>query len=205
MSVVFDAFAISIVALFSENIIFARGFGVDEAIELAYHRRRIVPFSLIVTWVMTMSAIEIYLVNTYLLKGQGLYYLQPLVTIGCILVVYVLTLVGYFFICKKGLLKQDRLMFPENAKKIARATFNCAVVGTVLLTNTMHMELRNLIGFALGGGVGFLLASLVIYEGKTQLDKMNLPKAFKGLPALLLYIGILSLALYGLIGYQLPY
>ena len=44
MSVVFDAFAISIVALFSENIIFARGFGVDEAIELAYHRRRIVPF-----------------------------------------------------------------------------------------------------------------------------------------------------------------
>ncbi|MEG1448442.1 MAG: hypothetical protein RSC41_03840 [Oscillospiraceae bacterium] len=48
------------------------------------------------------------------------------------------------------------------------------------------------------------LALLVILSAKTRLSYSNIPKIMKGLPILLIYIGLLSLGIFGLFGHPLP-
>ena len=55
-------------------------------------------------------------------------------------------------------------------------------------------------GFGLGSGVGYLVAVLVVDEGRRRLRSKDIPHIFRGLPSVLIYIGILSLAIYGLVG-----
>ena len=68
----------------------------------------------------------------------------------------------------------------------------------------LKVVLRHAIGFAVGSAIGFSAALLLVGEGQRVLSLQQIPRAFRGLPITLLYIGILSLAFYGLIGHQLP-
>ena len=47
------------------------------------------------------------------------------------------------------------------------------------------------------GGVGFVLLCWLTAEGMERLDNPDMPQAFRGLPATLLYLGILAMALLG--------
>ena len=80
------------------------------------------------------------------------------------------------------------------------ATFNCCVLGTLLVAASQNYNLLQSIGFGFGSGVGYLVAVLVVDEGRRRLRSKDIPHIFRGLPSVLIYIGILSLAIYGLVG-----
>lgn len=82
----------------------------------------------------------------------------------------------------------------------AGATFNCCVLGTLLVAASQNYNLLQSIGFGFGSGVGYLVAVLVVDEGRRRLRSKDIPHIFRGLPSVLIYIGILSLAIYGLVG-----
>lgn len=52
-----------------------------------------------------------------------------------------------------------------------------------------------MMGFKLG--IGFLVASYVLKIANVKLDSEEVPKSFRGYPILMIYIGIISMALYG--------
>jgi electron transport complex protein RnfA len=85
------------------------------------------------------------------------------------------------------------------------ATFNAITLGVILLTVYERFTVPQIIVFCILSSIGYLLASFLIGEGKAKLSSINIPKYAKGLPILLLYTGLLSLAFYGLIGHSLPY
>ena len=85
------------------------------------------------------------------------------------------------------------------------ATFNSAVLGPMLLTATSRFTFVETMGFALGSGLGYGLAVMLLTEGQRKLNNRNVPVAFRGLPINLLYIGILALAIYGITGHRLSY
>ena len=85
------------------------------------------------------------------------------------------------------------------------ATFNTCILGTLLIGTTRHFDLLQTMGFALGSGVGYVLAVLVVREGARKLDNEDVPATFRGLPVTLLYIGILALAIYGFTGHLISF
>ena len=78
------------------------------------------------------------------------------------------------------------------------ATCTCSVLGTMLLCANQNYDLLQSIAFGFGSGVGYLFAVLVVDEGRRRLGSKDVPAIFRGLPSWLIYIGILSLALYAL-------
>ncbi len=52
-----------------------------------------------------------------------------------------------------------------------------------------------MMGFKLG--IGFLVASYILKIAHVKLDSEEVPKSFRGYPILMIYIGIISMALYG--------
>ena len=56
-----------------------------------------------------------------------------------------------------------------------------------------------------GTGIGFTLASYTVRIAFEHLSSNAVPESFRGFPITLIYIGLVSLALYGVIGHELPF
>ena len=82
------------------------------------------------------------------------------------------------------------------------AAMNSGVLGTVLVERTQSFTLEQSIGFGLGSGLGYVLAVLLVTEARHRLRSRAIPKAFRGLPITLVYIGVLALAIYGFTGHS---
>jgi electron transport complex protein RnfA len=73
-----------------------------------------------------------------------------------------------------------------------------------LFLNSRHSDtLFGYIGFGLGTGVGFIIASYFLSIVYDRLFSEDVPESFRGYPLILIYIGILSMAFYGFLGHQL--
>ena len=82
------------------------------------------------------------------------------------------------------------------------AALNSGVLGTVLVERTQSFTLGQSLGFGLGSGIGYVLAVLLVTEARHRLRSKAIPKAFRGLPITLVYIGVLALAIYGFTGHS---
>ena len=67
---------------------------------------------------------------------------------------------------------------------------------------TQAFTLGQSLGFGLGSGLGYVLAVLLVTEARHRLRSKAIPKAFRGLPITLVYIGVLALAIYGFTGHS---
>ena len=190
-------FLISLVAMFVENAVLTRGFGVSRLVKLVGDSSvdGLIFFALL-TLIQVLSAPMAYAANL-LLAGTDFWFrdhARPLVLVLCAVAAFVLVLIAL------------SIIRPANMKEIASvlpmATFNGAVLGPLLLTTTKDYTFVQTMGFALGSGLGYGLAVLVLTEGQRKMSHRNVPTIFKGLPINLIYIGILALAIYGLTGHR---
>jgi len=83
-------------------------------------------------------------------------------------------------------------------------TFNTALFGVFFIADSQNFGSVDTIGYAVGSGAGYTIAVLALYYARVRLSLSTVPRAFRGLPVLLIYMGLVSLALSGLTGQRLP-
>lgn len=188
---------VMLVALFIENAIFTRGLGVSRLVKLVTDSAVDgIVFCALLTLILVISAPLGFFVNQMLAAPHIWYreYIRPLLLVLCATLAFFIVLFGIF------------LVRPANTKSIVAvlpmATFNCAVLGPLLITATQNYNFVQTMGFALGSGLGYGLALLFLSEGQRRINNRNVPSTFKGLPINLLYIGILALAIFALTGHR---
>ncbi len=193
--------ACALIAMFVENTIFTRALGTSSVLLMLRKKFNLFLFGVILTIITTLSSIGVSIAQPFINHLEYKSYLMPLIYVLIIGLVYVLTLI----FCAKFLKKQ----MPQIRPMIHMSAFNCAVLGALLLSNTNNViqleTAAGVIGFGLGSGIGFTLAAYLILIAYDRLNSEKIPKAFRGFPITLIYIGILSLAFYGLIGHELPF
>ena len=78
------------------------------------------------------------------------------------------------------------------------AAFNNIVVGAALVTNhQVAVSFFPAVGIAAGAALGFVLVSALSAEALERMDNPDMPAAFRGLPGMLVYLGLFALALMG--------
>ncbi len=191
----------ALIAMFVENTIFTRALGTSSVLLMLRKKFNLFLFGLILTVITLISSIGVALVQPYINGLEHKSYLMPLIYVLIIGAVYILTLI----FCSKFLKKQ----MPKIRPMIHMSAFNCAVLGALLLSSTNNVvqlqSAAGVVGFGLGSGVGFTIAAYLISIAYDRLNSTRIPKAFRGFPITMIYIGILSLAFYGLIGHELPF
>ena len=188
----------AVTAVFIENAVFTRGFGVSRLVNLVENTAvDNVIFFAFLCLIQVVSAPLSYFANVWLTE-QGLWYasyIRPLMFAVCAVVAFLLV-VGVIYIVQ-----------PPNRNELLSvlplASFNCAVLGPLLISATQHLGFVETVGFALGSGLGYGLAILMLSEAQHKLQNENVPASLRGLPINLVYIGILALAIYGLTGHRL--
>ena len=187
-------------AMFVQNMIFTRGLGVSRLVKLVGDSAvDSLTFCALLTLVQVLSAPLAYVANNLLKPEQFWYrnYIRPLVLVVCAAISFALMIlfISVFHIANRK----------EMLAALPSATFNCAVLGPLLLTTTYNFTLIQTMGFAVGSGLGYGFAVIIVSEGQRKFTSRNIPAAFRGLPITLVYIGILAMAIYGLTGYRQAY
>ena len=85
--------------------------------------------------------------------------------------------------------------------QLSLATCSTAILGTLLISSNQNYTILQSIAFALGSGIGYVFAVFVVREGRRRLRSKAISSIFQGLPSSMIYIGVLSLAIYALVGH----
>ena len=192
-------FAYAVLAVAAQNAVFTRALGVSRLVRIVEDGSiELYKFGALLGAVQLISSVLGFCFNR-LLAGVALSWkgaVQPLILVLCSTVTFFVVLLTLALAGSKNTARSYLDLLPM-------ATFNCCVLGTLLLTTTGGYTLAQTIAFSLGSSAGYVGAVVLVNEGQRRIQNRNLPASFRGLPINLIYIGVLALAVYGFTGHTL--
>lgn len=184
-------------AVIVENTVFCRALGTSTLLIAARKRKNLVGFGICVTYMTALISVLTYVADRIFNFSEAGYIYIPLVYTAILGIVYVVTLLCMWKFVPR--------LFVAMRKYIHVSAFNCAVLGSMFLISKYCTTLGDYFIHGIGIGLGFVLAvyiTAIIYD---RLYSEKVPYAFRGYPLLMIYIGILSMAFWGLSSHTLNY
>ena len=182
------------IALLAANLILSQALGTSTLFIASGSRRKLVFTTVIITLFTTAGAACAFAVDRLLPEQYS--YLTLIAYTLCVSVLYVLFLAVTYFITKDG--------FSRIRRYIHISAFNCAVMGTLFTISGRAKETPALDNFGsyvfagLEAGVGFIIAALILAAAFRKMNSSKVPASFRGFPAMLVYLGIISMAVWAL-------
>ena len=192
MDYVLSLILIIIVAIFVNNVVLAQFLGICPFLGVSKKVDTASGMGMAVTAVLVVATIVTYLLQVYVLNAFGLEYLQ---TIAFILVIA--ALVQMIEIILK---KTMPALYQALGVFLPLITTNCCILGVAILVIQKDYDLLEGIVYALSTGIGFLLAMVLFAGLREQLDLLDVPRAFRGVPIALVTAGLLAMAFMGFSG-----
>ena len=185
-------FLIIISTVFINNFVLARFLGVCPFMGVSKKIETATGMGMAVIFVMTVASAVTWNIQRFILVPFDLGYLQ---TIMFILVIASLVQLVEIFIRKvsPGLYQALGIFLPL-------ITTNCAVLGMAILSIQKDYNFISAITFALGSGIGFTIALVLMAGIRERLEMADVPKPFAGTAAAYVTAGLLSLAFMGFSG-----
>ena len=181
----FGGLIISVItALLAENFVFARALGVSTMIMAAKNKRNLPGICLGASWA------------AWLLSHRAADIQKPFVPLTYVLtigLIYLITLL-LAFIFFKG-------RFGRIKKYVHISAFNSVIMGTIFLSMNSCTALYEYLLFGLWSGAGFAAAAYMLSGVYGQLYSKDVPSVFRGYPAVMIFTGIIAMALYGILGH----
>ena len=145
-----------------------------------------------VTFVMALTSVVAWSIQTYVLVPLGIEYMQT--------IVFILVIAALVQMVEIMLKKVSPSLYQALGIFLPLITTNCAVLGVAILMISKEFNLLQSVTYSVATALGFALA-LVLFAGiRERLDFEDVPKAFKGIPIALITAGILAMAFMGFSG-----
>ncbi len=183
---------IIISTVFVNNFVLARFLGLCPFMGVSKKIETAMGMGMAVIFVMTVASAVTWNIQRFVLVPFDLGYLQ---TIMFILVIASLVQLVEIFIRKAS-----PALYQALGIFLPLITTNCAVLGMAILSIQKDYNFISAIVFALGSGLGFTLALLLMAGIRERLEMADVPKPFTGTAAAYVTAGLLSLAFMGFSG-----
>ncbi|MFA7331471.1 MAG: electron transport complex subunit RsxA [Candidatus Delongbacteria bacterium] len=144
------------------------------------------------TFVLVMTALVTWLVQTYILAPLGLEYLQ---TVAFILIVA--ALVQFVEMVIK---KMSPALYRALGIYLPLITTNCAILGLALFIQLRGYGFLQSLVFGLGAGAGFTLALCLMAGIREELELAEVPDSLKGAGITLMVAATMAMAFMGFAG-----
>lgn len=160
--------------------------GVSRKLESA------IGMGLATTFVLTLSSVASYLIETYALAPLDLEYLR---TISFILVIAAVVQFTEMLVRKTS-----PLLYQVLGIYLPLITTNCAVLGVALLNVQQQHSLAGSAVYGLGAALGFSLVLTLFAAMRERLAAAAVPAPFRGAALALITAGMMALAFMGFAG-----
>ena len=176
----------------THNFIFSRFLGCCPFLGVSKKVNTAASMGLAVTLVMTMASVITWCIYHLVLVPLDVTYLQ---TCSFILVIAALVQVIEMF-----LKKTSPALYKALGIYLPLITTNCAVLGVAVLNITDELNLGYAIMNGLFGGLGFMLAIVLMAGVQERIATSHVPERLKGFPISLICAGLIALAFMGFSG-----
>ena len=185
-------FAIIIGAIFVNNVVLAQFLGICPFLGVSSKVETSMGMGAAVTFVMALSAVVTWLIQTYILVPLGIEYMQT--------IVFILVIAALVQMVEIVLKKVSPSLYQALGIFLPLITTNCAVLGVAILMIQKEFSLLQGVVYNVATALGFALA-LVIFAGlRERIEFEEAPKAFQGVPIALITASSLAMAFMGFSG-----
>ena len=197
MNSIITFFSYAVLAIGTQNVIFARGLGLSSGLRMINDPRKdTLYFCGALTGFQLINSILAYFAVPLVYRSPLAAYarfITPVIIVICCAVSFIVVVLLLGFILKRS-------AFKKIIYSLTGASINSAIVGTIILSLGRGFNFVETIGYGLGSSIGYLLAMMLISEGERKIRHELVPQNFRGLPITIIYISVLALAIYGLTG-----
>ena len=171
-----------------QNLVLTAGFGSSTLVHMMRRQRyRRAYAQLLLVFTVATTAL-FYPIDQSLPYGWQFRMLRPLIVVALTALLYIVTVVVA--------IRRYAVWYRRVRRLPPLAAFNNIVVGAALITNyQLSVSFFPAIGIAAGAALGFILVSALSAEAMERMDNPDTPAAFRGLPGMLVYLGLFALAL----------
>ena len=185
-------FAIIIGSIFVNNVVLAQFLGICPFLGVSSKVETSMGMGAAVTFVMALSGIVTWLIQTYVLVPLCIEYMQT--------IVFILVIASLVQMVEIVLKKVSPSLYQALGIFLPLITTNCAVLGVAILMIQKEFSLLQGVVYNVSIALGFALA-LVIFAGlRERIEFEEAPKAFQGVPIALITASILAMAFMGFSG-----
>ena len=179
-------------AILAENFIFAKFYGICPFLGVSEKPDTALGMGLAVTFVITLSSAATSVIYTYVLLPLQLAYLK---TVAFILIIAALVQLIEMF-----LRRYIPALYQALGIYLPLITTNCAVLGVALLNIQKEYTFVYSVAYGFASAIGFLFAIVLFAGVRMRLRLADPPKAFAGLPLVLITAGLIAMAFSGFSG-----
>lgn len=191
---------IVISAIFVNNVVLAQFLGICPFLGVSKKVSTAAGMGAAVAFVLTLSTIVTYLVQTYILVPYGLQYLQT--------IAFILIIAALVQMVEIVLKKVSPSLYQALGVFLPLITTNCCILGVAIMVgdgtyNLQGLETPTLLSgvvYAIATAIGFALALILFAGVREHLALMDTPKAMQGMPIALITAGLMALAFFGFSG-----
>lgn len=183
-----------LITLLAANLILTQALGTSTLFIAAENRRNLIGTASVITVFTTLGSAAAYLINSLL--GQKYTNFTLLFYTLAVGILYIIILAAFYFL--------SRETFETSKKYVHLSAFNCAVMGTLFTisertaASSETFSFTNYLSCGFEAGIGFIIAALILTAAFRKLNSAKVPASFRGFPAMLVYLGIISMAVYSL-------
>lgn len=141
-------------------------------------------------FVMTITAIAAWLLNTYVLRDAP--YLR--------IISFIVVIASLVQIVEMAVKKLAPALFRELGIFLPLMTTNCAILGLAIFQTNRGYDFVEGLFFAVGAGLGLTLALVLMASIREQIEVADVPAMARGMGLVLIVAGSLSLAFMGFAG-----
>ena len=188
----YKLFEIVIASSLINNFVFTRFLGLCIFFGVSKKTETAVGMSITFTAVMMISAAASWIIFNYLMIPLHLQFLKIVVFIGVV--------AGLVQASDTIMKKIAPALFHKLGVYLALISTNCIILAVPIINVDEKHNFLESIALALGSGIGFAIALIVMASLRERLEVANVPKVFKGLPLAFIITGMVALAFSGFSG-----
>lgn len=173
-------------AMLLQNLVFSAAYGITESIKIAKRPKYLFMCSFSVAFFSTFTSVICHSLDRVEVISSLSTAVHFLIYTAVLALIYLIS--GAFCVC---VLKANK----KYMNSLGMCAFNSLVLAVPLLNSSANHTLPEAVGTGIGAALAFLLAVLLINAGIRHIsENKNIPVVFRGTPALLIYVSLLSLA-----------
>lgn len=174
------------------NFVFSRYLGLCIFFGVTKRMETAIGMSFTFTAVMLVEAVLNWVIYTYVMIPFNLGFLKIVIFIG--------TVAAFVQAADTIMKKVAPALYYKLGIYLALIVTNCIILAVPLINADENYSLFESIALAVGSGLGFSLALIIMASIREKMELADIPKSFQGLPIAFVLTGLIALAFLGFSG-----
>lgn len=187
-----ELFLLLISTVFVNNIVLVKFLGLCPFMGVSRKVETAIGMSAATTFVLTLSSILSYMINSWILAPLGLEFLRT--------IAFIIAIAAVVNFTELVVHKTSPLLYNVLGIFLPLITTNCAVLGVALINVQEQNSFLQSAVYGFGAAIGFSLVLVLFAAMRERVNVADVPVPFQGAAIGLVTAGLMSLAFMGLAG-----